>query len=148
MTYGCKNFEIADSGVLEQLSEVRLDMVADDIETYEFKRHLSYLLGNNSKAFGRYKLKVDFEKNSSTIAIQKDSDNLRENIEFKVFFKLYEVGTDKLLYSGKFRQINSYNALFSPYSTNLEIGQTNINLYKACAEELRRKLIIFLKTKK
>jgi hypothetical protein len=142
----CSNrFAQISPEVSNQLASINLKFDAESLDIYEFQRHLSSLLNIDSSLEKKYILDIRIDKKQSGLVIQKDADTIRETQELTVYYKLSRTYPSKVIYSGKFRQISSYNTMFSPYSTNLEMMQSSSNLYKTSAEELRRKLIIFFK---
>jgi len=140
----CSNRFLVDDNMAAKLSAIRIEVEGESITNYEFENHLSNLLAIKS-AGPKYRLEVKLNTTSSAMIIQKDSDSARESVEVMVDYKLYDVNDSNLLYSGKFRQLGSYNTLFSPYSTHIEQAKTGSNLAKASAEELRRRLILYFK---
>ncbi len=140
----CSNrFLIADN-MAAKLSAIRVELEGESITNYEFENHLNNIL-DIKVGDTKYRLEVKLKSTSSAMIIQKDADSARESVEFLVEYRLYEINGSNLLYSGKFRQLGSYNTLFSPYSTHIEQDKTGINLAKASAEELRRRLILYFK---
>jgi len=140
----CGNRFAITEDIAAKLADINMNVSEESIEAYEFTSHLRNIL-NTKSGSSKYKLDISFTKSSQGLVIQRDSDSLRESKEVVVTYKLFEKGKDKPIYSGKFRQISSYNAMFSPYSSNVEAMQTNANLFKTSAEELRRRLILYFK---
>lgn len=128
--------------VQEKLSNINYSVSEDTIEAYNFKKYLGNILGSSSSA-KEYNLEINLQKTQSGLIIQKDTDSVRETIELSVTFKLFSKNLSEPVYKGKFRQVGSFNTLFSPYSTNLELERTSGDLYVAAAEELRRRLILY-----
>ncbi|NDB81936.1 MAG: hypothetical protein EB127_04230 [Alphaproteobacteria bacterium] len=136
--------------IIRELSLINLDIKCNTPEEYEFEHHLNKLLNYNIDSHNLYKLRVQFDKNSNRIAVQTDSDTVRESVTLNVKFELLQESPgkpDSLLMSQSFRVMGSYNTLFSPYSTDLEMQKTIQDLYITSAEEIRRRLIIFLRSK-
>jgi len=114
------------------------------MEGAELYRYLSDLLP--LKVDPLYVLKISFTSTGSPIAIQKNSDVIRENVSHTVQFELLDIKTAKVLTSGKFKQMTSYNSTFSPYGSNVEREHTAKNLTKYSSEEIRRRLILYFKS--
>ncbi|MDX1924700.1 MAG: hypothetical protein SFT91_05735 [Rickettsiaceae bacterium] len=138
------------SEVSKELSSIEVNFENHTPDEYEFSTHLSRLLNTDHSRPKRYKLKIDFAKSNSVLAIQKDTDSVRNTLEFNVYYKLYEINPEsyiisqsKPILSGRFRNVSSYNTLFSPYSTEVEMNKNSSDLYLASAEELKRRLLIF-----
>lgn len=142
----CSNrFGEVSKEINDNLSSIEIKLQYDSINLYEFQTHLTNLLNNTASKDKKYRLEIEISEKQYQPVIQKDAESLRETTELTINFKLYNNLTSSLLYKSKFRKINSFNTLFSPYSSNLEMIQSSFNLYKTSAEELRRKLIIFFK---
>ena len=142
----CTNRFVIDTDLAGKLSSIKIEPAGESIARYEFENHLRNLLDTKQSSI-KYRLEVTLIRNSSSLVIQKDADSARESVELMVNYHLYDALIGDLLYSGKFRQLASYNTLFSPFSTNVEQVKTDSNLAKASAEELRRRLILYFKMK-
>jgi len=140
----CTNRFNIDATLANQLASISLDFPEETIEAYELQNHLQKIL-NTGLQGKKYRLEIRVNKTSSDSVVQKDSEVLRQNVEFNVWYQLYKLDDSNPIYKGKFRQISSFNTSFSPYSTNVEYEAAKISLARSCAEELRRKLILFFK---
>lgn len=139
----CQNRFNVDANIAEKLSSIEIRYQEDTVEDYDFIRYLESLLNTDSKN-KKYYLQLEMVKTISGLVIQKDAEPLRETIELNTVYKLFEIGSDKPILEGKVRLFNSYNTLFSPYSTDLEMHKSVSDVFKATASEIRRRLIIFL----
>ena len=79
--------------------------------------------------------------------IEKNSNVLREYINQLVRYKLIDIESQKVLIEEKFYQNTSYNAIFTPYATNVERDETGIDLAYQAAEEIRSRLILYFTRK-
>lgn len=134
-----------DKAVLNDLASIEISTKDDTPLDYEFQRHLASLLDSSYIKDKRYKLELDLKRTATIPVLQKEADTIRETLEFTVKYNIQDMIEGTSIYSGKFRQISSYNTLFSPFSTNLEMQKTEHDIYKSSADEMRRKLIIFFK---
>ncbi len=140
----CANRSVVDENLATKLASISINFHEESISSYEFQNHLRNILDTSPQNI-KYRLEIQIDRSHDPLIIQKDSEVLRANVQFSLSYKLYKLDDNSMIYSGKLRQIGSYNTLFSPFSTNVELETTNINLAKSCAEELRRRLILFFK---
>lgn len=129
--------------VSSSLDAIEIDPI-NTMEGAELHRYLSDLLPLTREPL--YILRISFTSAGSPIAIQKNSDVIRENVSHTVQFELLDIKTSKMLTSGKFKQMTSYNSTFSPYGSNVEREHTAKNLTKYSSEEIRRRLILYFKS--
>jgi hypothetical protein len=135
-------FKVEES-VLAKVSCVELNAEIDSEPLYEFKRRFENLIGSNSCNAKIYQLDVKFENYTNNRIVLKKAESIRENIELIVNFELKK--DSEIIYKNKFREISSFNTMFSPYSTDIEKSSNEKNLHISAAEELRRRLILFFK---
>lgn len=114
------------------------------VEGAELYHYLSDLLPLKREPL--YNLRVTFTYFGSPIAVQKNSDIIRENVSHIVQFELRDIVTNNIVTSGKFKQMTSYNTTFSPYGSYIEKEHTSKNLTKYSSEEIRRRLILYFKS--
>lgn len=126
------------------LSAIEIEPI-DSIEGAEFCRYLEDIL--NSSGTTRFHLKAEFNSTTSPIAIQKDSDVLRQTVSQIVKYQLFDKQTGKELTGGSFKQMSSYNTGFSPFATYLESDMIGKNLARQSAEEIRTRLILYFDSK-
>ena len=115
------------------------------IEGAELYRYLSDLLP--LKRTPLYILKISFTYTESPIAIQKNSDVIRENVNHLVHYELQNIHTGEIATKGKFKQMTSYNSTFYPYASYIEKEHAIKNLTKHSSEEIRRRLILYFKSR-
>ena len=135
-------FKVEES-ILAKVSCVELVAEIDSEPLYELKRRFENIIGGNTCPNKLYQLDVKFQNYTNNRIVLKEAESIRENIELIVNFELKN--ESKVLYKGKFREISSFNTMFSPYSTDIEKLSNEKNVHIAAAEELRRRLILFFK---
>ncbi|WP_064429367.1 hypothetical protein [Rickettsia sp. Tenjiku01] len=111
------------------------------IEGAEFYHRLTSILPQKAQA--KYLLKVKLIATTMPATIEKNSNVLREYINQLVRYKLIDIESQKVLIEEKFYQNMSYNAIFTPYATNVERDKTGIELAYQAAEEMRSRLILY-----
>jgi len=111
------------------------------IEGAEFYHRLTSILPQKTKA--KYLLKAELVAATMPATIEKNSNVLREYINQLVRYKLIDIESNEILIQEKFYQTTSYNAIFTPYATNIEKEETGIDLAYAAAEEIRSRLILY-----
>lgn len=141
----CSNKYTVDKDILNEISCINYESDLDSIEKYEFTRVFKKLISDSSCLEKKYDLQVSFSQISENRIILKDAESIRDNINLLVKFKLSQ--KDKILYESEFREITSYNTMFSPYSSSVEKDESINDIYINAAEELRRRLIIFFNRK-
>lgn len=137
----CTNSSKVDQSILDELSCINYTGNIESIPRYEFSSRFNQLTYTSSCNNKKYDLEVNFIENNNNSITLKEAETIRENIELIVEYRLLK--GDKVIYSGKLREISSYNTMFSPYSSSVESEVTVKNLYIYAAEELRRRLILF-----
>lgn len=115
------------------------------IEGAEFYHRLTSILPQKAQA--KYLLKVKLIATTMPATIEKNSNVLREYINQLVRYKLIDIESQKVLIEEKFYQNMSYNAIFTPYATNVERDKTGIDLAYQAAEEIRSRLILYFTRK-
>ncbi|QWB86223.1 hypothetical protein JRD95_00269 [Rickettsia parkeri] len=115
------------------------------IEGAEFYHRLTSILPQKAQA--KYLLKVKLIATTMPATIEKNSNVLREYINQLVRYKLIDIESQKVLIEEKFYQNTSYNAIFTPYATNVERDKTGIDLAYQAAEEIRSRLIVYFTRK-
>ncbi|HJD54763.1 MAG TPA: hypothetical protein LFW11_05445 [Rickettsia endosymbiont of Proechinophthirus fluctus] len=115
------------------------------IEGAEFYHRLTSILPQKAQA--KYLLKVKLIATTMPATIEKNSNVLRENINQLVRYKLIDIESQKVLIEEKFYQNTSYNAIFTPYATNVERDKTGIDLAYQAAEAIRSRLILYFTRK-
>lgn len=117
----------------------------NSLEGSEFRYYLSKIMPKKRET--KYLLKVDFGNSTLPILIKKDSNLLRNGINQTVNYQLSDVKDNKIISSGSFRQLASYNITFAPYASYIEEEATLTNLTKKSAEEIRNRLILYFEKK-
>ena len=97
-----------------------------------YGNEIKYILTNN----------ITFIKDISII--QENSDILREIITVRVTYTLIDKGTGKIITSGKFSRLSSFNTTFSPYSNLVKQQDIQRNLAMISAEEVRNRIMLFI----
>ncbi|ABV74588.1 hypothetical protein A1C_01350 [Rickettsia akari str. Hartford] len=115
------------------------------IEGAEFYHRLTSILPQKAKA--KYLLKAELIATTMPATIEKNTNVLMEYINKLVRYKLIDIESQKVLIAEKFYQNTSYNALFTPYATNVEGDETGIDLAYQAAEEIRSRLILYFTRK-
>ncbi|WP_017443338.1 hypothetical protein [Rickettsia gravesii] len=115
------------------------------IEGAEFYHRLTSILPQKAQA--KYLLKVKLIATTMPATIEKNSNVLRKYINQLVRYKLIDIESQKVLIEEKFYQNTSYNAIFTPYATNVERDETGVDLAYQAAEEIRSRLILYFTRK-
>ncbi|WP_392506046.1 hypothetical protein ACE5D9_06600 [Rickettsia sp. 2024-CO-Wats] len=116
------------------------------IEGAEFYHRLTSILPQKAQA--KYLLKVKLIATTMpATTIEKNSNVLRGYINQLVRYKLIDIESQKVLIEEKFYQNTSYNAICTPYATNVERDKTGIDLAYQAAEEIRSRLILYFTRK-
>ena len=138
--YGNKS--TSDNNALELIEIEPIESIAGT----KFYQHLSDILPRSHSA--KYLLKVQFGYGSVPLAIQKNSDVLRQTVSQQVTYQLLDKETNKELTHGQFKNTSSYSTTFSPYATYVESEITLENLSQYAAEEVRTRLILYFANRK
>ena len=133
--YDAKN-RIADLNMIEVVTD------NSAVSSAEFTDHIQDLLGNYA-ADKKYKLETKFEFISSALAIQRDSDVIRDSVILNVKFTLHDLQQDKLIYDNNFRLMSSFNTTYNAFSSHIEEERIKSNLARNAAEEIVNRLIIY-----
>lgn len=128
----------------KSLYAIELDQ-PNSISEAEFYHHLADILPRKLPA--KYLLKAQFNYSSTPIALQKNSDILRQTINNITNYQLLDIKTGKEVTAGHFRTISSYNAALSPFAAYVENQAALENMMKQVAEEMRLRLILYFKSK-
>ncbi|MFY9589758.1 LPS assembly lipoprotein LptE [Rickettsia endosymbiont of Halotydeus destructor] len=123
-----------------ELNAINVEPVRS-VDGAEFYHRLVSILPQKAKA--EYLLKTQFVNVSMPATIAKNSNILRESINQSVSYQLIDIKTNKILTSEKFYQTTSYNTIFSPYASDIEREETQIELARQAAEEIRTRLILY-----
>ncbi|BDU60228.1 hypothetical protein FLA4_06380 [Candidatus Rickettsia kotlanii] len=116
------------------------------IEGAEFYHRLTSILPQKAQA--KYLLKVKLIATTMpATTIEKNSNVLRGYINQLVIYKLIDIESQKVLIEEQFYQNTSYNAICTPYATNVERDETGIDLAYQAAEEIRSRLILYFTRK-
>lgn len=115
-------------------------------EGADFYNHLKNIfpLANDAK----YTLTTNYSFSKTISIIQKNSDIARESITIRVNYSLTDKQTGKKITSEKFSRFSSFNTTFSPYSNDVNQQDIHRNLAIMAAEEVRNRLMLFIKTEK
>lgn len=127
------------------LSEIEI-IPESSPEGADFYNHLKNIfpLANDAK----YTLTTNYSFSKRISIIQKNSDIARESITIKVNYTLADKQTGKKITSEKFSRFSSFNTTFSPYSNEVNQQDIHRNLAIMAAEEVRNRLMLFIKTEK
>ena len=123
------------------LSEIEVVPI-NTIEGSKLCHYLSNLLSSSLVA-PKYKLFMNIHSSSSPVAMQKNSDVVRQAINQTLEYKLLEIKTAKEVTSGKIYLASSYATTFALYATNVEHEAACSNLSQSGAEEMRKRLILY-----
>lgn len=129
-----------ESQTSQQLGLIEVEPI-ESIDGAEFCYHLSQIMPNLQ--LPKYLLKVQFTATNVPLAMQKNSDVLRQAISQQINYQLIDKATNKEITSGQFKNISSYSTTTSPYATYVDSEMVSKNLSKQAAEEIRSRLILF-----
>ena len=117
----------------------------DSIEGADFYNHLKNILPHGNQA--KYILTTNYAFTKNISIIQKNSDISRESITIKVTYTLKDKLTDNNIITEQFSRFASFNTTASPYSNNVNQQDIQKNLAIMSAEEVRNRLMLFIKAK-
>jgi len=112
------------------------------IEGAEFYNQLKNMIPPSLPAEYILETKLNFSQDFSII--EKNSDVLREVIALKVSYLLKEKVTDRIITSGRFTRLSSYNTSFSTYTNLTQNQQSILHLATISAEEVRNRIILYI----
>lgn len=127
------------------LNAIEIEIISS-IEGAEFARYLYDIMPQLTSP--KYLLKVQFVSGSTPSAIQKNSDVLREAIVQSISYQLISLKDNIIVTSGKFKLMNSYSTLFSPYASYIESERATEDLVTQNAEEIRKRLFLYFEGSK
>lgn len=127
------------------LNAIEIEIIGS-IEGAEFSRYLYDIMPQLTSP--KYLLKVQFVSSTTPNAIQKNSDVLREAIVQSISYQLINLKDNIVVTSGKFKLMNSYSTLFSPYASYIESERAAEDLVTQNAEEIRKRLFLYFEEKK
>lgn len=91
----------------------------------------------------KYLLKIIATNSEIPLAMQKNSDVIRQIIYQTLQYQLIDKETGKIVKIEKINRTSSYNTVLSAYATNVESEKTLENLTRFVAEEIRTRLILY-----
>jgi hypothetical protein len=124
----------------------RIKIEVEDYVGYdEFAEHMAYLLGkhNSRSADDEFVMNVTMRDSVSCLALQSNTDTVRENMRKDVVYKLYRISDMRLITSGEIYNSLDYSSQFSPYSTYTDAEQAKIYTARYAAENIYSRLMIF-----
>ncbi|RYE05723.1 MAG: hypothetical protein EOP33_00420 [Rickettsiaceae bacterium] len=122
-----------------------IEIVSDNsIEAAELNYHLNTLLPK-SRENNKYRLDIHISSNIEPSIVQKNSNILSENVNQNISYSLVDINSGIILLADQFSQYASYDSTYDPYRSNTELDNTKVNLARYGAEEIRRRLILYLK---
>lgn len=146
-----------DPGVTRDLTEVKVLTVGMDNRRAKREEQRKYdrlrqefnsLLrrqlnpdGVNRKV--RYTLESTLAVSLARTGIQITEEATRARLSVQVIFRLYEAGTQRLLYSGTEQSINSYNVVDSQYATLSAEKDASRRAVREISDSVRLRLAIY-----
>jgi hypothetical protein len=134
-------YKTTNNKTYEFLQEIELTQPST-IEGAEFYNQLKNIIPPSLPAKYILETKLSFSQDFSII--EKNSDALREIITLKVSYILKEKINDKIITSGKFIRLSSYNTSFSTYTNLTQNQQSLMHLAIISAEEVRNRIILYI----
>ena len=134
-------YRLEDNSTRQMMSGIEIESISS-IEGAEYYNHLKKILPPHGKIKYIISTSLNFSKDFSLI--QKNSDILRETITVRASYKLKEIETGKILTSGRFTRLSSFNTTFSPYSNQIKQQDVLSNLAVMAAEEVRTRVMLFV----
>ena len=134
-------YKTTNNKTYEFLQEIELTQPST-IEGAEFYNQLKNIIPPSLPAKYILETKLNFSQDFSII--EKNSDALREIITLKVSYILKEKINDKIITSGKFIRLSSYNTSFSTYTNLTQNQQSLMHLAIISAEEVRNRIILYI----
>ncbi len=146
LLFGCgfKPVYSTKSLASNQLKLIEVEPI-ESIDGAEFYFYLSQIMPNSHST--KYLLKVQFTATNTPLALQKNSDILRQTINQLIHYQLIDKETNKEVTTGKFKNISSYSTTTSPYATYVDGEMASQNLSKNAAEEIHSRLILYFADK-
>ncbi len=89
-------------------------------------------------------LDVDVTESKQSLAVRKDATATRANLIIVATFNLRNVQTEKRVFAGTVRSINSYNILDADFATLSAESDARRRAVRDLATEIRSRLGIFL----
>lgn len=123
------------------LEHIEISPIAS-VNGADFYNHLENILPYENEIKYILTSNIAFLKDISII--QENSDILREIITVRVTYTLTDKGTGKIITSGKFSRLSSFNTTFSPYSNLVKQQDIQRNLAMMSAEEVRNRIMLFI----
>ncbi len=133
--------------ILNQLNIIEIEPV-QSIHGAQFCYHLSTLLPKSTTIKAKYLLKVSFTSVTFPAIIQKNSDLLRETVVQTVSYKLIDIISNRVLTSGQFKNVTSYDTASLPYRDYMNRETSLEHLVKQAADMLQSRLILYFEQNK
>ncbi len=124
------------------LSAIEVEPI-DTVAGAEFYYTLTNLLPKTHMVKAKYLLKVSFSNTTTMEILSKSSDVSRELLSQIVYYKLIDIGSGKVLTSGKFRHMTSYGITSTAYTSYIEHERTEEDLTREAATELLERIILY-----
>jgi LPS-assembly lipoprotein len=138
-----------DQGVTHELTQIKvLNVKAKEREYDRLGQQLNSLLRRRLNPNGvartvRYRLENDLNVSLTRTGIQITEEATRARLTVRVAFRLYEAGTNRVLYRGTEQSINSYNVVDSQYATLSAEKDAAERAIREISDSLRLRLAIY-----
>lgn len=134
-------YKVSNNKTYDFLKKIELAPI-NTIEGAEFYNQLKNIIPPASKA--QYILETTLLYSNGFSIIESNSDVLREMITLNVKYKIKDKFNDKIIMSGKFTRLSSYNTNSSLYANSERNQQALIDLAITAAEEVRNRIILYI----
>lgn len=98
------------------------------------------LYGSREPARPVYRLSMELNQQTSSLAVRKSAFATRANLEMRVSFKLTEIATGRQLHADTSRSTVSYNILDSEFATLLAEKDARERAVRVLSQEIRVRL--------
>ncbi len=129
--------------VVDELAAIRIDLIPDRIGQLLRNDLIERLTPFGEPRYPRYRLQVQLQQSSVSLAIQPDSTITRYNLHIDVSFTLTDVQTGAEVYHGRARAVGSYNAVRSDFATLSAEQDTARRTVREASEEVSTLLSVF-----
>lgn len=125
----------AKSAIPAELAFIELDEPKNLSESELFE-HIDNLIRKQDNNEKKYLLKITITNNSFPVSISKNSDILRNGINFIVNYKLIDKKTQTVISQKNTRLVSSYDTIEGAFMSYVANEKINNNLLKLAAEQI------------
>lgn len=123
-----------------ELASLQIEVPRSELGT-EFATSFTNL--SHSREPYRFTLKISFEVENITLAIEENSDIVREGVELVTYYELLDQENGKTLLKSSFRNLSGFNTISTGYESFIEKQSVQKHLVKHSANEVYKRLVDF-----